>query len=305
VGFDWFADVHLDPSNVTTIVTEDRASAAVGTNLILWSALNLFDPACSNGLAIRRGSSLQFTAACSNAAGAQVTFTILDAATNAVTNLVAALGAPVRYCFEQPGAFFVQGVVSNATVCTNATLAVQVVAASFPEPEAVCVTGQERTWDCPALTTAAVLVADSRLSVTATNRPHGGLQLGLLNPTDGPLYLVARLGTDGPILDSAKISSVYGDHGTYFRVVEAFGDGSRMVEVRLQLGYVSPDLEVKLRVIVGGVTFLDGALDKTLTAADFDEMGVCSYRLLQAAWASSSTCHTTMLYQDGIYIGGN
>ena len=40
-------------------------------------------------------------------------------------------------------------------------------------------------------------------------------------------------------------------------------------EVKLQLGYVPDDIRVELHIFVGGVTFLDGTLNKTLTAADF------------------------------------
>jgi hypothetical protein len=117
--------------------------------------------------------------------------------------------------------------------------------------------------------------------------------------------MVARLGANGPVLDSAKVSAIQGDHGTYFKVVETFADGSRMTEVRLQLGYVPSDLVVQLHIFVGGVTFLDGTLNKTLTAADFNELGVCTYRLIQSAESRTSTCHTTRIYQGGIYIGGN
>jgi hypothetical protein len=214
-------------------------------------------------------------------------------------------GSPVPYCFSQGGDFTVLGTCSNETTLTNGTLAVRVVTASFNGEEAACVTGQARTWDCSGIRTDAVVLADSQLSVSSTNLAGGGTRFTLMNPTDGPLYMVARLGADGPVLDSAKISSIRGDHGTYFKVVETFADGSRMVEVRLQLGYVPTDLAVVLHIFVGGVTFLDGTLNKTLTAADFNELGVCTYRMLQSASSRSSTCHTTKLYQGGLYIGGN
>jgi hypothetical protein len=34
--------------------------------------------------------------------------------------------------------------------------------------------------------------------------------------------------------------------------------GSRLVQVKLHLGYVPSDLEVELQILVGGVTFYDG-----------------------------------------------
>jgi hypothetical protein len=37
--------------------------------------------------------------------------------------------------------------------------------------------------------------------------------------------------------------------------------GSRLVQVKLHLGYVPSDLQVELHIFVGGVAFYDGTLD--------------------------------------------
>ena len=300
----WFANVFISPTNTTEIVTADQSSGVMVSNNVIWEAVNLLDASFSNGLAIRGGSSLRLSAWPVEATNGLATF-MVSTGTNVVTNLVAMVGSPVPYCFSQAGNFTVLGACSNETTFTNGSLAVQVISGSFNGEEAECVTGQARTWDCPGIKTDAVVQADSQLSVSSTNLVGGGTRFTLMNPTDGPFYMVARLGADGPVLDSAKISSIRGDHGTYFKVVETFADGSRMVEVRLQLGYVPSDLTVVLHIFAGGVTFLDGTLNKTLTAADFNELGVCTYRMLQSASSRSSTCHTTKLYQGGLYIGGN
>ncbi|MBM4165236.1 MAG: hypothetical protein FJ222_12470 [Lentisphaerae bacterium] len=269
-----------------------------------WEPLNLVGHAFSNGLALRSGSSLRLAAWPADATTGSVTLTLWDAATNEVTNIVATVGSPVPYAFDQAGLFTVSGVCSNANGVTNGTLAVRVVTGAFNGREAACVTGQPRTWDCPGITTDSVIVADSLLSLTATNLVSGGTRFTVMHPSDKPLYMVARLGADGPVLDSAKIVAISGDNGSYFRVLETFSDGSRRVEVRLQLGTVPADLLVKLHIFVGGVTFLDGTLDMTLTAADFDESGVCTYQMLQSAASFTSVCHTTQIYQDTVYIGG-
>ena len=301
---DWYANVFVSPTNDTQVVITDQSSGMVRTNIVTWEAINLLDNVYSNGLAIRGGSSLLLAARPAESANGMFTLTIWNG-TNVVTNMVAAAGSSVPYCFGQAGIFTVSGSCSNETTITNGTLSVRVVTGSFNGREADCATGQARTWDCPDITTSAVVTADNQLSVSSTNLSGGGTRFTLMNPTDGPLYMVARLGAGGIILDSAKISSIYGDHGTYFKVVETFADGSRLVEVRLQLGYVPSDLTVKLSIFVGGVTFLDGTIIKTLTAADFNELGVCTYRMLQSASSHSSTCHATKIYQNGLYIGGN
>jgi hypothetical protein len=116
--------------------------------------------------------------------------------------------------------------------------------------------------------------------------------------------MVARLGGDGPVLDSAAVNAVYGDNGSYWREVEVYPDGVRSVEVRLQLGNITPDISIVLTIFVSGVTFEDGTLVKVLTAADFDADGVCRYRLLQSPGSTTSTCHTTRIYQGATYVGG-
>lgn len=305
VGSDWYANVYLSPTNDTSIVVSDRSCGQIRTNTVSWEAINLLDNDYGTNLTLRGGSALQFAGWPEGATEGMVYVTILNASTNAVTNLVAEVGAVIPYRFDQAGSFFVQGLYSNGVVASNGVLPVKVVSGHFNGREAPCVTGQARAWDCPNLDQQANLSYDSQLSVTTSNLPAGGLHFTLLNPSDIPYYMVARLGMGGPVLDSAKISAIQGDHGTYFRVVETFADGSRMTEVRLQLGYVPADVVVNLQIFVGGVTFLDGTLDKTLTAADFDELGVCTYRMLQTAASRTSTCHTTKLYQGGVYIGGN
>ena len=302
---DWYANVLLSPSNATDITVSDLGSGTIQTNTVQWEAINLLDHASFTNLAIRAGSAFQFAGWPAGAADGVVSVSILNSATNMVTNLVTAAGTAIPYRFEQAGSFMVISAYSNDITVTNGVLTVKVVADHFNGREAECVTGQARTWDCPNITTDATVVVDSQLSVTTTTLSNGGTRFVLVNPIDGPLYMVARLGAGGPVLDSAKISSIQGDHGTYFRVVETFADGSRMTEVRLQLGYVPADLQVHLSIFVGGVTFLDGTLDKTLTASDFDELGVYTYRMIQSADSMSSTCHTTRLYQGGLYIGGN
>ncbi len=64
--------------------------------------------------------------------------------------------------------------------------------------------------------------------------------------------------------DFEAVNIVYGDNGSYWREVELFPDGVRAVEVRLQLGGVTPDIRVELSVFVSGVTFEDGSLVRTI-----------------------------------------
>ena len=64
-----------------------------------------------------------------------------------------------------------------------------------------------------------------------------------------------------------------------------------------------PEAVVRLEIFVGGVTFLDGSLNKNLTAADFDDLGVAKVTFLQAPGSNTSTCHSLQVLQDGVLVG--
>lgn len=52
-----------------------------------------------------------------------------------------------------------------------------------------------------------------------------------------------------------------------------------------------------MHIFVGGVTFDDGTIDRTLTEADFNDTGVATYYLVQGAGVTTSVCHTTTIYE--------
>ena len=301
IGDDWYANVQLSPTDRTDIVVWDQGSMTGWTNSVAWEAVNVIEHPYTNGLSIRSGSSLRLAGWPVGATNGEVVYTVLDAGTNVVTNLVVQMLEPLPCAFGQAGRFNVHAVYSNADFTASGSLEVCVVSGTFNGREAACVIGQPRVWDCPGISTDAVVVADSQL-VVASIPTNGGTRFTLQNPLDKSLYMVARLGADGPVLDSAMISGIYADHGYYYHVVDSYADGSRLIEVRLQLGHIPQDLSVALHIFVGGVVFEDGTLDKILGPADFDELGVCSYRLLQSASSFSSVCHTTLFYQGGIRL---
>lgn len=307
LGENWYADVLLSPTNDTVIQVLDQGGAISYTSTVAWAELNILDGTYTNEIPIRSNSSLLLNAYPAGATNGTVTIEVYDSATNLITNIVTAIDQPAPHLFDQAGTFTVSGSYSNETLTTNGSITVKAVAASFAADEAVCVASESRTWDCPNVpaTNDVTVEHDETLTVSSSALAGGGLRFTLLNNYDTPFYLVARLGEDGPILDNAKISTVYGDNGSYWRVVENYADGSRLVVVRLQLGYVPSDIQVKLHIFAGGVTFDDGTLDKTLTAADFNEIGVATYYIVQGAGVTTSICHTTKIYEGSTYIGGD
>jgi len=293
----WYADVHLSPTNDTLVAVSGQAESHDQDILVTWAPLNLFaDHAYTNGLPVRTGSSLLLAAlpqAFTNGT-AQIAISLNGSTlTNAV---MAADAAPLQYRFVNSGTYLVTAAFASGETLTNAALTVSAVHAAFPMSEIVTVAGTARTLAAPAIPTNIVLQADPALQLTAVPRAAGGTTLTVNNIYDNPLGIVARLGENGPVLDSTRVATVYGDRGTYWRVTETYPDGSRLVMVRLQLGNVPENIRVVLDIFVGGVVFLDGTRKLTLTAADFDDTGSATYYMIQGAAVTTSTCHRTAYY---------
>jgi hypothetical protein len=293
VGDRWYLDVPLLADSPTGVAVSTDGGVTVATNAVTWQPFDLSAPP-TNAVALRTGDAL-LLASSAGETGFEVSLGGV-----AVTNLT--LGAsPSAFVFPSAGDYL----VFEAGGTSGVPVAVRAVSASFGG-DALCVAGTPRVWSCPAIPTNGVCVdVDGGLTVSAAPLASGGTAFTLLSASPSALRMVARLGDDGPVLDSAAVNAVYGDNGSYWREVEVYPDGVRSVEVRLQLGNITPDIRIVLTIFVSGVTFEDGTLVKVLTAADFDADGVCRYRLLQSPGSTTSTCHTTRIYQDSAYVGGN
>ena len=293
VGDRWYLDVPLLADSPTGVAVSTDGGVTVATNAVTWQPFDLSAPP-TNAVALRTGDAL-LLASSAGETGFEVSLGGV-----AVTNLT--LGAsPSAFVFPSAGDYL----VFEAGGTSGVPVAVRAVSASFGG-DALCVAGTPRVWSCPAIPTNGVCVdVDGGLTVSASPLASGGTAFTLLSASPSALRMVARLGDDGPVLDSAAVNAVYGDNGSYWREVEVYPDGVRSVEVRLQLGNITPDIRIVLTIFVSGVTFEDGTLVKVLTAADFDADGVCRYRLLQSPGSTTSTCHTTRIYQDSAYVGGN
>jgi len=76
-----------------------------------------------------------------------------------------------------------------------------------------------------------------------------------------------------------------------------------LVEVDVVLDYVPDDLVIEARIFVAGVTFADGSLVQTLTAAEFGELGRVTLQFIMPFEASASICHRLHMYIGDQYIG--
>ncbi len=78
-----------------------------------------------------------------------------------------------------------------------------------------------------------------------------------------------------------------------------------MIEARMSLSVVPEDLKVKIHIFGAGTSFMDGTIEKWFTAADFDESGICRYRMLKAPGSSTSLCHGIDFYDGNTFINNS
>ena len=293
IGDGFYADVPLAPEGSLTNVFD-----------VAWSPLDVFAGAfATNALVVRTGDSVKVGVW--EEAGTEVA--LLRAAGDAwlpVTNWTQTAATPLR--FGAPGLYRLDASARvGALARTNAAALVSVVASRFPERAPAILLSGHRDLRCPDLAQGALLEHDADLVVHARPLASGGVELALSTSIDRELGLVSRLDEGGPISDAVQVRPVWADNGTYYRVLQTYPDGSQLVEVSLSLGAFPPGLSLVLEIFASGVTFDDGTRTKALTAADFDENGLCRVRFVKARGVVSSVCHRTRIYQNGTLIYTN
>ena len=175
------------------------------------------------------------------------------------------------------------------------------MAASFAS-NPICVVGLGRTWTNTGIPDDASIQHDRNLQLRAHALNSAGYRYDLLMNASGKACVVARLGENGPVMDSATATGLtWSSNRSYLTTIQTYPDGSRVVEGSLVLSEVPEDLLIYLSISMGGLMFDDGTSMKIITAADFDENGVYRYRFLVPA-STNSTCHSFELIQDGVII---
>ena len=157
-----------------------------------------------------------------------------------------------------------------------------------------------RAWACPDLPTNLVLESDSSVQVG-----QSGTNLMICaSQVSGDYFVIARLATNGSIVASARINPfwVQGAVDSYMWRVAKYPDGSTLVENEIIQKKLPANVDVRIRVIAGGVTFEDLSTERWITAADFSDVGEYKFRLLKPA-GTPTACHIVQMYQAGALIG--
>jgi hypothetical protein len=294
----WFVNVPLGGTRAMVQASFQNGSSRQARQ-IQWQQLNLLT--ATNGITLRKGDSLWLTALPTGVTNGNLQITY-------DTNVLTGKAAKGIVCkFTAPGVYILSGIFTAASGATQTgNITVDVVQANLPNVPPAAWTGMQRNFNLSSQAPECTLQADSRLTcfLTGTNA-SGGVRLALGTTENEEATLLARLGINGPVLDSVRVSGfdLWSGNQAYTKVVQTYPDGSQLVEMLLISSPVEPDVSFVLEPIVSGVIFEDGSLTKTLTASNFDALGQCVVRFVRPATTHTSVCHQIKAYQGNYQIG--
>jgi hypothetical protein len=297
-GNRWYANVPLTASAQTHVEISYQNGGLIETNDIEWKVTNLLD---ATNAVIRKGDSLLFTALPEGATDGAVRIKVegqepMD--TDAIT--------PVPYQFNAAGTYIVMGIYGPTKASGSITVTVVDASLDGSCPASLPEWWSWWTyWDCTNWPAGVVLDSDPRLDIWGvsaaeraerlTNAPSlgvNGQEFKVAPRSPETRYVLARLGNKGPILADTAILGfqLLAPPNSSLRLVSTRGDGSQVIEGTYVLSPRVAPVGLKISVVTGGVTFDDGTLTKTLTTADFDELGVCRVDFIRAAGLEGSVC---------------
>jgi len=88
----------------------------------------------------------------------------------------------------------------------------------------------------------------------------------------------------------------------YHWIVERYPD-SQLWENQMVTKAVPDDVDIQIRIFIGGVTFDDMSIERWITLADLNELGEYYFRMYHPNSVSASACHYIKAYQNGVYLG--
>ena len=295
----WYVNAPLQANTQTVFQASYQNGALTETRQLQWVPVNLLTTI--NNLTIRKGDSLLFSVLPSSKTNGSAQINI---GTNTYTGTAT---KPVACKFTTAGTYTVTGTYTPKSGSSqNGSVTVDVVQQSLPNVEPAAWTWQERNLNLASLAPEATLQADSRLTCfIARTNANGAVQLALGTEENEECSILARLGTNGPVLDSTRVSGFdeWSGSQAYTQIGQVYPDGSQLIEMLIISSPVETNVTFVLEPIVSGVIFDDGTTVKTLTATNFDALGQCPVRFIRPAGVQTSVCHSIKAYQGNYQIG--
>ena len=292
----WYTNLPLNPAgdNTITVNVSYQNNAKTVSKQIIWETTDI---TTQSSITIRKNDSLRLMAALP--VDYSGTYTISVEGQEFTLNK----GESTPYQFVNAGEIPVT-VSWTPSVGAPEThgMTVKVVSGTF-NGEIVCFANTSREWRNPDLGAEPVVDYDRNIQFTDNGLRGSSRTFTLMSPTLGKSYVTARLGKDGPILDSSSITVIEASSHVsdgYHRVVEDFGDGTLLYDGYIVVDQVVPGLEIEVVLWGSDTTFDDGSRRKRFTADQFDANGELHYNVIAGRYFS--TCQSIYLYQDGVML---
>ena len=211
---------------------------------------------------------------------------------------------PFKATFDTPGTYNLVAVFSDETPETvTRNLILRVHSASFGPAFAVRA-NYKRYWTPANLGADIVVENDSRLTFKEDTAATSARSFWVTPFQAGARHVIARLpasadGTPGAILTRGTIAAFYFafiDETSDAIVVTTYPDGTHLMRGSVVAVGLPPEIIIRLTGHYQGTTFIDGATQMDLTAADFDQNGIALIYYEHAGSVDSYMCTYVNIY---------
>ena len=284
----WYADVPLAPgANPVSVSFEGGLRTAAAS--VSWVPFDVSSAATS--LVARLGDTILL--ASPDTASVYVTANGLGRGT-----LSLAAGVPVQLLFDDSGLWRL--VVSRPGAST-VVHEVRILGGGFPDEDPAIILDSLRSWPCQNLPSTAVVSSDD--SVIVYRR---GANLLLHTATMRiPHRIVARIATDGPVLDVATLRPFW-LRATPERRLRRVGAPEPDYEVWIDdvLACGVPDsIRLHASIVLSGTTFGDHSIEMDRNGTDFGPADHWPLVFYHSNETGTPACHTVQAYQGPDFLG--
>lgn len=143
----------------------------------------------------------------------------------------------------------------------------------------------------------------------AASAAAGTTMIGALKAIANDAPLLVAQSADGTVLDARQISTFdfTVPSSSFIGVRTTYPDGSILMDGRLRMAPLRPDLRADLTIFTTGAAFADGSLRWSVPSSAFvvgsDGAGDATYDLYRSAKTKSGPCHSVTVFHNTTAVG--
>jgi len=294
----WFCNVALSDTQPTTITASLENGALPVTREITWIPVNIL---ANPSLTIRQGDALKLSAFTGTTGTPQESVTITVEGESATF----AADQALVHAFNLAGDIPIQITHTLDGNVTTQAATIHVLGAPVIESP-VNVVGFHRTVDIPALPAGVSLQLDDRIEVRETRTDAAGATCRTLrlNTLDDRVAVVRLGGDAGPILGAIPFRAMRVRSGlrTALFYAEMLDSNQWDVVMPVVVDGNYEGTSIIYDIIIGGVTFDDGTLSRTLLPGSHPELKWSEILHFYKVGTVGSNCYRTSVRQGNLRI---